>query len=1033
MLKLVHISDFHLNETNLNDWNDFVKQAFINLIKKEFPDGNLIIACTGDLLDRGGKDFGGVSAGLKKFQEAVINPIISEFNIPVSHFVCIPGNHDINHKADDNISVAGLISIVSKSDINSINDYARSLSYSEPRHSKRVSEYKEFEKDLYSDCANIQTSFLGTTFIINIGEISVGFAGFNSVWNCSGDSDKSNGICITEPQYKTCIEAIRECTYKVALMHHPLDWLEKENDSIQCWLKKDYDILLDGHVHTSDTSIITKVYGSLYIDTAPAFENDIRGSKYKGAFSNGVNIIEINDDKTIVSHKKYKYEHKTRSYSNVQAENLNFIAHSSDEERIVAKSIKFIKEKHYKEYDNSIIPHKASTISSLKDAFVQPPIVKNGADKSQKYSISEILNNTANIILFGAHESGKSTILYRMIMELIDNHSLFQTIPVYLDFCSIGNQEIATCIKSYLDCNSAELNILIQGNFITLFVDNYTPNDINKIVSNRLYNYIKNNDIRIIATHNSIFEGRIDSVFYTNNQIAFESFNIQSFDANNVRQLMTKWTPGSKFEDTNAKIQRMVSSFCSYSLPCSAMSVSLYLWSTENTDRKPVNPALLLDIYLEIILEKLQKDSIYRDSFDYENKIMLLATIAKYICEEKEKNFDFQMTYAQYLGCITNYLLRVGFEKVEADKIGNYFIEQKVFIKQNNTIIFAHSCFYYFLLAKKMIKDKIFKDHILSENEYYKYERVIDYYAGLKRSDTELLSNILNRFNKYFSPLDEIQEEINRNMDKCFTYIGQNQNFVPIIKNMTLKQASEKKGNQEEVERRANQVFDKKLSRIADDYASPNLLYPDLMIIMLCKALRNLDGVEDVNLKTAVYTALVKKSLQYTFVLKDNLARYANEHEGKLPVAFSSVNNISTFLRFMPFALQCSFHEIMGTTKLFTPIRKKIEADKKDKSISDIEKYFSVAMLWDTTGSENEKEIKGLIKNIGNNCVQDYIFNKIYYRFMNQISVGSAEENICINLLAELKVKGHFLKGVKKNKIISELKKEKKNKTKAIE
>lgn len=945
-------------------------------------------------------------------------------HVPISHFICIPGNHDINRKADDDISVAGLISQISKGGIEYVNTYAGSLDYDNPKHSERIKEYKDFEKSLYYGIADVKTSFLGTTYIINIGNTSIGFAGFNSVWNCSDDNDKENGICISESQYKFCTDALQSCDYKIALMHHPLDWLDKEKDSIQCWIKKDYDILLYGHVHTGDTSIITKVYGSLYIDTAPSFENDIRSSN--GAFQNGVNIIEINDDKTLVSHKEFKYDHKTRTYPDVIAENLNYVAYSSEEDRIVSKSIKYIKDTHYDRYDNSIIPHKASAISTLKEAFILPPIIKNGEDGNKKYSFSEILNNSANILLNGANESGKSTMLYRMIMEVIDNHSIFQTIPVYIDFCSIGNQEIDTCLKAYLDCNSSELNTLLKGNFITLFVDNYSPNNALKVISNRLYNFIKDNSLRIVATHSSEIEVGLDSMFYTNNQIAFETYYIQSFDANNVRQLIAKWSPGGNFEDTNDKIQRMVSSFCSYSLPCSAMSVSLYLWSTESADKKPVNPALLLDIYLEIILEKLKKDYIYRNSFDYENKIMLLATIAKYICDETIKNFDFNLTYAKYLECITEYLNRVGFEKVEADKIGNYFIEQKLFVKQGNNIVFSHSCFYYFLLAKRMMKDVKFREFILSENEYYKYERVIDYYAGLNRCDEALLETILERFNRYFSPLGEVQEEINKNMDYCFTLIHEGDTtYQPTIKKIAIKKAAARKGSQDDVESRANKIFDKKLSQIADNYARPNILYPELMIVMLSKALRNLDGVENLELKARAYSALVNKSLQYTFVFKDGLARYANKNNGNLPIAFSSITDPARFFRYMPYALQCSINEIMGSTKLFAPIKRKIAADKKDKSVSDIEKYFSIAMLWDSTGVENEREVRALIKSIGNNCVQDYIFNKIYYSFMNELSVGSDAEDTCIKLLADLQVKGRAFKGIVKGRIINDLKREK--------
>lgn len=1024
MFKFVHISDFHLNKASLDDWKNFVKPAFVDLVKREFPGGNAIILCTGDLLDKGGKDFGDISQGFNIFKTEVIEPLTTELQIPLSNFICIPGNHDIARDADSKVEKMGLISLIKDSSVEDINDYAKALSYDNPQQSKRVLAYKEFERSIYPQSPDIQLSFLGSSFIIYTGCHRIGISAFNTVWNCSDDNDLQNGIFISEAQYNACKSVIKDCDLKIALMHHPLDWLTKEKESIQAWIKNDYDVLLDGHIHKSDTSIITKVYGSLFIDTAPAFENDIRGNDSKGSFTNGVNVIEIDDDKNLITLKELRYVHQSRSYPDVIPQPMNFVSYSSEEERIVAKCIEYIQKKHYAAYDNSIIPHKAAAIQTLKDAFILPPIEKNGDVNNTRYTLSDLLNNNANIVLYGSHESGKSTLLYRMVMELLDNHNIFQTIPAYLDFNAIGNRDIETCLKEYLDCNSSELRTLLSGNFITLFLDNYSPNENSKPLSNKICQFVKGNNIKLIATHNSELKGSIDMVFSNNNQLAFETYYIKPFNAENIRQLMVKWSPGVNFEETNAKLQSMVSNFHSYSLPCSAMAVSLYLWSTENTDKKPVNPALLLDIFLEIILEKMNPEYLYRDSFDYENKIMMLANIAKYVHDELEKDLEFRLTYAQYITCITSYLKSVGFEKVEADKIGNYFIEQKVFIKQGNNVDFSHSCFYHFLLAKRMFRDASFRDHVLSEAQYYRYERVIDYYAGLNRSDRSLLQEMLNRFNNFFSPLDEVIDEINREMDNSFTYIKQGQTFTPIIGTVSLKKASEDKGNQEDVEKRANKVFDEKMSRIADDYASPKTMSPEEMIVMLAKSLRNLDGVEDVALKKAAYSSLVKKSLAYTFILKDSLAKYANDHSGILPPAFSSIDNVPLFFRYMPFFLQCSLHEIMGSTKLFTPIKAKISEDARNKSTSDIERYFSIAMVWDSTGLENEKEMQALIKRVGNNCVQDYLLNKVYYKFKNFISVGSPEEEKCISLLADLQVKGKKLKLLAKGQVMSNIRKE---------
>lgn len=239
MFKFVHISDFHLNKQSLEDWKNFVKGAFIELLHREFPDNNPIIVCTGDLLDKAGQEFSSIDAAFEVFKGEVVDPILSEFSIPVSNFICIPGNHDIYRCADDEIVRNGLIATVVNGDANKINEYVSQLTYSNPAYSKRVAAYKLFEKSLYEGCDNVKTSFLGTTFRFKQDGNDICVSGFNTVWNCTGDDDKANGICISEYQYNQCKKELNGCNICIAAMHHPLDWLEKESDSVQRWIKDD--------------------------------------------------------------------------------------------------------------------------------------------------------------------------------------------------------------------------------------------------------------------------------------------------------------------------------------------------------------------------------------------------------------------------------------------------------------------------------------------------------------------------------------------------------------------------------------------------------------------------------------------------------------------------------------------------------------------------------------------------------------------------------------------------------------------------
>ena len=101
MLQIIHLSDFHLNSKNLNDWNSYVKSAFIAKLKDlDLELNKTLIVCTGDLVDKGGCDYKTIQEAFILFKTEVIDFICSEMAIPLERFLIVPGNHDIVRKND---------------------------------------------------------------------------------------------------------------------------------------------------------------------------------------------------------------------------------------------------------------------------------------------------------------------------------------------------------------------------------------------------------------------------------------------------------------------------------------------------------------------------------------------------------------------------------------------------------------------------------------------------------------------------------------------------------------------------------------------------------------------------------------------------------------------------------------------------------------------------------------------------------------------------------------------------------------------
>lgn len=1021
MIRIIHISDFHLDATILYDWESYTKNALLETInaQQQCQVADTFVICSGDMINKAGVGYGGVLKALQRFNEKVIQPVLKGTGLPLDHFILTPGNHEVDRKADDEDHAEGARSMIEKKGVSKINDYTRALLDGDYKDFKRIKEYNAFVAELYKDIENIKVSPLGVTFTFDTTEGKLGVAAFNSVWNCYDHDDFNRGLAIGEPQYKFCKNNLEGCDIKIAAMHHPLEWMKFEKTTIQSWVYSDFQFLFIGHVHETESYSKSTVYGSLLVDMSPSYTTDIR-SAVGGALTNGFSIIDYINDSREFTCSYFKYNHQNRKYipnidiceSGVYADRLPNSSPGSLAE-IQHHAIEYISTEKLSEFDNSIIPMKAHAINTLKEAFVMPPIRKHADSEGKEYEMRDLLSSKSNILLFGTSESGKTVMLQRLLMEAVEDYAKYHAIPVYVDFETIGNRDIESLIRDFIDVNSKQTHELIANGRIFLFVDNYNPKQESKYVANMLYRFVADNDVKIIAASDCQSEGVLPlGILEEINEIAFEYFFISRFSSDKVKQMMVKWSPKDEFIERNTKLEKMVTSFCNYSLPCTAMSVSLYLWSTEKADREPVNEAVLLDIYIEIILEKLNLNNAYQNSFDYRNKTMLLA----YLAEKVKEKYPVNLTYGEYIDHISYYLHNVvGFDKFDPKKIGDYFIDRKLFTRTGDEMQFAHTCFYHFFLAQRMKDSESFKDKILAKDCYYKNDRAVSYYAGLVRNDKGLLEFLLNDVDHYFEPAQQIYENVNA--DDCFTYLyADEKTYSPIVRTGITQKVLDNKPSKEEVEKKLIKRCDEKLSKISDQIRSHEHKTPDLLIAMLADALKNLDGIEDIQLKAKVYDSIIRDGIIFTVVSKEALADYANHHGGKLPMVLSDVKNVPLFFRFMPLAFQHYLYNLLGTTKLTMIFKDKLDKDM-NRECTDIERFMTAGILWDCIHLGSFEEMKKLIKKVKNNVTKDYILFKLVQHYNEKVISGSDDEQQYIKLFAALEAKGKFLSLVEQKRI----------------
>ena len=1026
MVQIIHLSDFHLNEKNLNDWKSYVRKPFLEKIKQLNIDINkTIIVCTGDLIDKGNLNFDKSKSSFDMFKEEVIDYICNNLHLPIERFLIVPGNHDMVRNNDSKKIEAGNKEHYKTYD-NVLSSVKEILDNNDREGVKRNIPYSEFEEKVYHGI-NRLSSYLGSASICQIENDKIGLSCLNSAWRCYDDNDRSH-LILGEEQLKRCTDYIKDSAIKIAIMHHPIDWFELEKNIISGHINKDYNILLVGHVHEAQTITQTGFSGTLFTNIAPSCTSDIREDSK--AFSNGFTLIEYDKQNKYVDCQYFIYDHNNKVFKSNSdiGEEGRLVFQIPDENKtstytLIERCLKNIKENFYKTMDEHIIAQKAHVIESLKDAFEMPPLTEQslGDEKELVYlTLDEVCKTKQNICIFGTQEIGKTTLLYRVLREHVDEYNHLRKVPVFIDMKEMGNKDITTCIKDFLKCSTDDANKLVDENHLVLLFDNLDYSDFYKDRVNKLNNFNREfPDIQLIVTTDNAITDIPSEIYIRNTKIPFKNLYLKPLRSYHMKNLMVKWLPQDDNSKREAKLERMVNNFCSYSLPCTAMSVSLFLWSTENSDRKPINKAVLLDIYIEIVLEKLSKDNIYRDTFDYKNKCMLLARIAQEMLKSIEPNYA--LTYSQYIQVISDYIKTVGFD-YEINRIGEYLIERKIFTKVNsNYIKFSHSCFFQFFIAKRMEDDESFKNEVLDEKYYHMFLHELDYYTGLTRNDKNLLELIFGRFNQAFDGIEEIFDQID--VDKYFTHILKNKEaHVPVAKGIDTDKIKKNRVTED----KKLEFYDTKLAKATSDAIRKKIddFNLEKLIIIMSNVLRNSEGVEDYELKKRIYFALIRNTVAWTVLYRDELIRYIESHDA-LPPYLPQEKDFVRFLQFLPSNIQYGLNYHLGTFKLTTIMAEKIQKDISDKNCSDVERYFSVGLYWDCQGKDKYKPFKQLISKLSNNIVQDYCLFKLLEYFYLKVTPDSLEEENIIELISRLKLKHEKLPKQLKGKIMLSLKEKK--------
>lgn len=729
MIRILHLTDFHLNTTTLSDWNDFYKEAFLKKIEELKGEKKIdLVLFTGDLIDKGGFSFKEegekISTQIKAFsifKNQVIDSILEKLDLDISRFIICPGNHDINRFADDEVDEIGLKGILNSPE-KVIEFVKKSDDNDSFKRIERIKDYKNFEKDLYKDIVDHKLhSVFNFSLVVDIDGKKVGISSLNSSWRCYDDNDYGN-LLLGENQLNSNYQHIKECDVKIGLMHHQFDWLSPiEQKTIKSHISINYDLFLSGHVHSSATEYIQNTAGNCLFCVSPSGLNNIRQSEIEHL--NGFTVIDYDLDDVKFHYLYYNHTLKKFVDNTAIAENGRYIIKLA-----CNLSSNILKINQGVEIDNDFLEflndsganftHRSKATLLLNDIYVFPFLEKfSMSDSEDKVSsikseniVEKIINDEIkNTVFLGEENSGKTSLCKTLFAGLYRKKDV---LPVYIkgrnikkaskiDIENLINKEIRKQYKLLSD-HSAYRKVII--------VDDFNSCAIKPKLKRLFLNNLFSSDYQCIITWDEYFTF---SELLESQTISLDIYEILNFGVKKRRELITKWVDlfSEDFENEVDKVshinqlEKTINSVVGKNLVPSQPIYILTILQTSEVANNQNFEQSTFGHYYDVLIRSALGEKI-KDNKEIEKYYSYLSELSFWIFKNSTVEFEegFLIDYHNYFK--SEYKVSTGF--VETLRV---LEETNIITKANGLYKFKYKYIYFYFVGK-YLSDNIEESNI---------------------------------------------------------------------------------------------------------------------------------------------------------------------------------------------------------------------------------------------------------------------------------------------------------------------------------
>ncbi|HEX3184592.1 MAG TPA: metallophosphoesterase [Pyrinomonadaceae bacterium] len=286
----------HITWLHLSDWHqkgsDFGRTIVRDALIKDLRDRKQIapeltnvdfVVFSGDLA------FSGAAAEYEAARKELLDPVLDAVRVGRDRLIIVPGNHDLDREYIPDLAPELQKAIDSEALIQKW--------LAERRLPKTLEPFEAYRKFVSTYTGRTAPDY-ASVLRFDVRGTKIGIVGLNSAW-MTGRNKDTNGVIndygftlIGEQQIHNSLQQIAEDKLRIAVMHHPFDWLNMfDRNRTESRLYRACHFILCGHVHDTQVQVIQGTAGEAIL--IPAGASYERRTANNPRYTNAYNWVSL--------------------------------------------------------------------------------------------------------------------------------------------------------------------------------------------------------------------------------------------------------------------------------------------------------------------------------------------------------------------------------------------------------------------------------------------------------------------------------------------------------------------------------------------------------------------------------------------------------------------------------------------------------------------------------------------------------------------------------------------------------------------